>query len=126
MMPSNTVPKTATRSAVKVGPHCSTQASHQSATTSSRSGYTAEMGVLHPLHRARSATQLTSGMFSYQGISWPHFGQRERGFTTDCPAGHRLTQTFRKEPMQAPKRKAIVGKYHEPIGAKASVTRGSD
>src|SRR5450755_4014119 len=125
MMPRSTETSTATRIAVNVGPNCSTHATHTRATVSSSSGYTTEIGALQPLHFARSTSQLMSGMFSYQVISWPQYGQRERGFTTERSAGQRLTQTFRNEPMHVPKRKAIVTKYQVPNGAKASVIRGS-
>src|SRR5690349_12206429 len=102
MTPRSTVPKTATRNAVNENPKYHTAAIQPSATSSSTAGYTIEIGALHPRHRARSASQLRSGTFSYQAISWPHLGQRERGDTTDSSAGQRATHTLRKEPMQLP------------------------
>jgi hypothetical protein len=37
------------------------------------------MRVLQAEQRARSQSQLATGMFSYQAMAWPHEGQRERG-----------------------------------------------
>jgi hypothetical protein len=38
----------------------------------------------------------------------PHSGQRDRGDTTETPAGIRVMQTFRKLPINSPKRKNTV------------------
>jgi hypothetical protein len=65
-----------------------------------------EIGFAHPLHRALSAIQLNTGMFSYQAIGRSQLGQRDRGATTDCPAGQREMQTFKNDPHSAPKRNA--------------------
>ena len=37
------------------------------------------MRVLQAEQRPRSQSQLASGMFSYQAMTWPQDGQRERG-----------------------------------------------
>ncbi len=37
------------------------------------------IGLAHAEHLPRSASQLTTGMFSYQRIWWPQWLQRERG-----------------------------------------------
>ncbi len=65
------------------------------------------MLVPQPRQRARNANQLRIGMFSNQAISWPQFGQRERGLTTES-SGQREMQTLRKEPMQAPTMKVTI------------------
>jgi hypothetical protein len=56
------------------------------------------MGALQPEHFPRSHSHETTGMFSYQGSWWPHFGQRERGRTMLSPSGTRAMTTFRKLP----------------------------
>src|SRR6185437_7272585 len=126
MTPSSTVPNIATRSAASVGPYWTTAASHPSATTSSTRGYTAEMRSPQPRQRARSASQLTSGTFSYHGISCPQPGQRERGEMTDSSFGQRDTHTLRKEPSAAPRRKAIRRGAAMPAGSGDTVSAESD
>jgi hypothetical protein len=44
-------------------------------------------------------------MFSIAVICRPHFGQRERGRTTDNPSGHRDMHTLRNDPKHAPMKK---------------------
>ena len=39
------------------------------------------MRALQAEQRPRSASQLKTGMFSYQRMAWPQCGQRERGTT---------------------------------------------
>ena len=41
-------------------------------------------------------------MLSRAAISVPHRGQRERGLTTDSPAGTRAITTLRNEPTSRP------------------------
>ncbi len=41
-------------------------------------------------------------MLSYQAIRLPHWGQRERGRTTDSSAGQRTMQTLRNDPISRP------------------------
>src|SRR5581483_3695956 len=73
---------------------------------SSTAGYWIEIGRWQPRQRARSAIQLTIGMFSYQVIARSQRGQRERGRTTDRLSGQREMQTFRNDPTAAPNRNA--------------------
>ena len=42
-----------------------------------------------PLQRPRRTSQDTTGTFSAGVIWWPHPGHRDRGWTTDSPAGTR-------------------------------------
>src|SRR5688572_7021641 len=80
------------------------------AVTISTSGYCTEMGLPQPRHRARRISQESTGTLSYQAISLPHFGQRERGRTTDSfgSAPHRTMHTLRKLPITAPNPAAIA------------------
>jgi hypothetical protein len=73
------------------------------------------MGFLHSLHLPLKASQLTKGIFSYQCISWLHFGQCEGAVTMDSPRGIRQMQTLRKLPMQHPK--INTKKYHNGISS---------
>src|SRR5690606_27449674 len=47
-------------------------------------------------------------MLSYQAIALSHFGHRERGATTDSRSGHRVMQTFRKDPTHSPSNPATT------------------
>src|ERR1022692_2731796 len=67
------------------------------------------MGVPQPRHLPRRNRKLASGMFSYQAIMCPQFGQCERGETTDSSFGNRTMQTFRKLPIKSPKARATKG-----------------
>jgi hypothetical protein len=67
-----------------------------------------EIALPHPRQRARSAIQLTIGMFSYHAIGRSQLGQRERGATTDSPAGQREMQTLRNDPHTAPNTNAVT------------------
>ena len=69
----------------------------------STSGYWALMCSPQVRHLARSRSQLTTGMLSYQAMEPPHPGHRERGRTTDSPLGHREMHTLRNDPSTAPK-----------------------
>jgi hypothetical protein len=53
-------------------------------------------------HFPRRISQLMTGMLSRGAISLPQPGQRERGCTTDSPAGTRWITTFKNEPMSSP------------------------
>ena len=64
--------------------------------------YRAEIGALQWRHLARSASQLTSGMLSYQAMPRPHLGQWLPGKTMLSPRGSRHMTTFRKLPTHAP------------------------
>ena len=57
-------------------------------------------------HLPRSASQLITGMFQYQGMRALQAGQWERGLTVDSPRGMRQTQTLRKLPKHAPSKAA--------------------
>ena len=65
-----------------------------------------EIGSSQQRQRARSTTQLRSGMFSNQASWCPQCGQRERGRTTLRSRGQRAMQTLRKEPTHSPTKKA--------------------
>ena len=65
-------------------------------------------GLLQSRQRPRSSSQLTTGMLSYQRMAASHFGQRERGWTTDLPCGRREMQTFRKLPKIRPRTKPMA------------------
>src|ERR1039458_7292318 len=67
-------------------------------------GYCQEMGLWHDRHLAPKRIKLRIGMLSYQRIVLWHFGQKEGGYKTCLPFFHRLMQTFKKLPTQAPKR----------------------
>src|SRR5580765_5635171 len=60
------------------------------------------IGALHVRHRARSATKLATGMFSYHDSSREQCGHADEGQTMDAPSGRRWIQTFRKLPTMAP------------------------
>ena len=62
-----------------------TQATNSSAVSNSTSGYWIEIGALQPRHLPPSASQLSSGMFSYHDNWWPQCGQCER--STTIPGG---------------------------------------
>src|SRR5687768_12982069 len=94
--------KAAMRSAVKLAPYRYAHASQINPTSSSTTGYSTEIASLHPRQRPRKNSQLKTGTFSIAGMGRSHFGQRDRGFTTDNPAGHRPMHTFRNEPTQRP------------------------
>jgi hypothetical protein len=70
--------------------------------SSSTKKYRGLIDTLHLLHFALSASQLTSGIFSYHGMSFPHFGQWEGGEIMDSSRGMRQMQTLKKLPMHAP------------------------
>jgi hypothetical protein len=61
-----------------------------------------EIDWWQPAQRPRNIIQPMMGMFSYARIGRSQWGQREPGETIDIPAGQRLMQTLRKDPMQAP------------------------
>ena len=60
------------------------------------------IGPLQVRHRARSASQLRTGMFSYHDSSRRQCGHADEGQTIDAPSGSRWMQTFRKLPTMAP------------------------
>ena len=62
-----------------------TQATSSSIVSSSTAGYCIEIGALQLRHLPRSASQLNTGMFSYQLSWWPQCGQCER--STTMPGG---------------------------------------
>jgi len=51
--------------------------------------YRDEMLVLQWRQRPRRISQLSTGMLSYKAIGCLHFGQAERGVTTESPKGKR-------------------------------------
>src|SRR5918996_4662304 len=73
--------------------------------TSSVSGYSADMRAPHRRHRPRSQSHETTGMLSRARISAPQFGHRDRGRTTDPPAGTLAITTVRKDPNSRPRTK---------------------
>ena len=99
------VPNTATRTAVKDGPHARAAKSHPNATTSSTAGYTTEMGALQFRHFPPSQIQPRMGTLSCHLMGVWQCGQRDGGRMTDSSAGQRAMHTFRKEPITAPVRK---------------------
>src|SRR3954452_8744555 len=78
----------------------------RTAVLSSSSGYRAEMRSPQLWHRPRSKTHPRTGMLSRFRISAPHRGHRERGATTDSPAGTRAATTVMKLPIARPNRAA--------------------
>src|SRR6185503_4901914 len=72
-------------------------------TAASTSGYRMEIRDRQPEHLPRRASQDRTGRFSRAVIWCPHFGQADRGRTTDRPCGRRQTTTFTKDPTSAPK-----------------------
>src|SRR5436305_5003849 len=76
------------------------------AVPSSRIGYRAEIGSPQLWHRPRNSTQPKTGMLSRLRISVPQRGHRDRGATTDSPAGTRAATTVMKLPMARPNTKA--------------------
>ena len=59
------------------------------AVSSSIAGIATRDRAVAARHSPRSSSQLRTGRLSYQAISCPHSGQRERGLTTDSPLGTR-------------------------------------
>src|SRR4029453_8948284 len=58
--------------------------------------------------RPRSSTHPRTGTLSRFAISVPHEGQRERGDTTEVPAGTRSATTVMKLPIASPKGSATI------------------
>ena len=87
-MPDNATRKPVSTSAPKPcqpKPKRHTQARNSSIVSSSTAGYWIEIGALQLRHLPRSATQLKTGMFSYQDSWCPQCGQCER--STTMPGG---------------------------------------
>src|SRR5205809_1044593 len=72
------------------------------AVESSSRGYRGEIRDPQLRHRPRSTTQPRTGTLSLLAISTPQVGHRERGRTTDSPAGTRAVTTVMKLPSASP------------------------
>ena len=66
-------------------PNCHAQARNSRPVSNSTNGYWIEIGALQLRHLPRRASQLSSGMFSYQDRACPQCGQCER--STTIPGG---------------------------------------
>src|SRR5260221_14687130 len=62
------------------------------------------MGAREARQGPRRTSHETMGTLSYQAMGARHLGQRERGCTSDSPAGRRATTTFKKLPTAPPTR----------------------
>src|SRR6478736_1913835 len=113
-MPRRSVRRIAPRQSSVEGPRVQVKAAQIPAVASSISGYWIEIGALHPLHFPPRKSQERTGMLSYHRSSYPHFGQRLPGRTTDCSEGRRRMQTFRKLPKMAPKRPPMTVRTGSP------------
>src|SRR5215469_69732 len=61
------------------------------------------------VQRRPRRNQLRIGIFSFHGMECLQNGQKDRaGFASDMPRGMRWMQTFRKDPMIAPKKKPVA------------------
>ena len=103
-MPSRSVEATASSTAGRLRPNSATAPPQISAVVASIAGYIGEIFSPQPEHLPRRKSQETRGTFSYHRMAWPHEGQREGGYITDCfgSAPHRRMQTLRKLPSTAP------------------------
>jgi len=88
--------------------YLSTTAAHSTPIANSTSGYRQPIHERQVRQRPRSASQLTSGIFSHHASVRPHWRQWERGKTMLSPFGQRLRHTFRKLPKASPKSPAKI------------------
>src|SRR5439155_6196610 len=72
------------------------------AVESSSRGYLGEIRAPQLRHRPRSSAHPRIGTLSLLAISTPQMGHRERGRTTDSPAGTRAVTTVMKLPSASP------------------------
>src|SRR5437016_10309572 len=85
------------------------------AVESSSRGYLGEIRAPQFRHRPRSRTHPRIGTLSRLAISTPQVGHRERGRTTDSPAGTRAVTTVMKLPSASPSGNVTIARS-QPTG----------